>query len=145
MKPHVKTLLTEALLSGKYTQIRGALRTDDGFSVLGVLCDLYCPSGWLKNDPDGFKLYQEDGWYYQGFFGMLSPDVQEWSGTGMQGESWGYPPEKKNILNLGWLNSFMTFEEIAKELKNHESFWKDTEITSNSKGDQVNLFSPIAM
>lgn len=36
----------DALNSGKYRQIRGFLRTDEGFDVLGVLCDVVDPEGW---------------------------------------------------------------------------------------------------
>ena len=39
-----------ALRSGAYAQARGALRVDDEFCALGVLCDLVAPNGWARRD-----------------------------------------------------------------------------------------------
>ena len=36
----------EALRSGKYEQGTDALRREEKFCCLGVLCDIYDPSGW---------------------------------------------------------------------------------------------------
>ena len=126
MKKKIKELLITALQSGKYTQIRGQLRTEKGFSVLGILCDIYDPKGWVKDCEEGMKLYQKEGWYHNGHIGILPPHVQEWSGLGIQGESWGMDLEHKRILNLGWMNGHMTFKELAEAIQNHTSIWEQT-------------------
>lgn len=41
MKEKVKNLWVEALRSGKYKQGKLALKTEDGYCCLGVLCDIY--------------------------------------------------------------------------------------------------------
>ena len=41
LKDEVKSAWLEALRSGQYTQGRGALRADDRYCCLGVLCDVY--------------------------------------------------------------------------------------------------------
>lgn len=41
LRPEVKKLWMDALRSGRYSQGREALRRDDQFCCLGVLCDLY--------------------------------------------------------------------------------------------------------
>ena len=57
----------DALRSGKYTQTRGALRSDEGnnpkFCCLGVACDLYAKEtsmdGWWRKSKNGeFPLYK---------------------------------------------------------------------------------------
>jgi hypothetical protein len=55
MKPEIKAKWIEALRSGEYAQGRLALRTDDGYCCLGVLCDLAAKAGvveWLGDDED---------------------------------------------------------------------------------------------
>lgn len=47
----------EALRSGRYKQARGRLRKGDCFCCLGVLCDLYDPSGWEM--PSGETMYRD--------------------------------------------------------------------------------------
>jgi len=41
VKDNVRDLWRDALMSGKYNQARGALRKDERFCVLGVLCEVY--------------------------------------------------------------------------------------------------------
>ena len=41
MKPSIKEMWVNALLSGDYSQTTGVLRSNDGYCCLGVLCDLY--------------------------------------------------------------------------------------------------------
>jgi hypothetical protein len=43
---NIKKRWVEALRSGNYKQTTGALRKDDGFCCLGVLCDIVDPKGW---------------------------------------------------------------------------------------------------
>ncbi|HEV8263241.1 MAG TPA: hypothetical protein VGQ19_21085 [Burkholderiales bacterium] len=46
MDTEVKRKWIEALRSGRYQQTQKALRNDDGYCCLGVLCDLVDPAGW---------------------------------------------------------------------------------------------------
>ena len=123
MKPVVKEILIKALLSEKYKQHRGQLRTDQGFSILGVICDLYDPKLWKKDCEEGMALYKEKGWYYIGHIGILPPKVSTWAGLGFQGESWGADLEHKRILNLGHENECMNFKELAQAIQNHTPLW----------------------
>src|SRR5690242_10707227 len=41
MKQDIKNKLSAALVSGEYTQGHGALRINDTYCMMGVLCDLY--------------------------------------------------------------------------------------------------------
>lgn len=45
MKAEVKKLWVDALRSGDYKQVEGALRKDDQFCCLGVLCDVAVKNG----------------------------------------------------------------------------------------------------
>lgn len=49
MSPEFAAKLAVALRSGKYAQIRGRLRRDQGHCCLGVACDLIDPDGWGRN------------------------------------------------------------------------------------------------
>jgi len=46
MDSSLKQKWVRALRSGKYFQASGALRTEDGYCCLGVLCDVYDSSNW---------------------------------------------------------------------------------------------------
>ncbi|MDE3022805.1 MAG: hypothetical protein KGI54_13265, partial [Pseudomonadota bacterium] len=50
-----------ALLSGKYEQIRGALRRGSGFCCLGVLCDISETGVWKPDVEDSFFNYEVNG------------------------------------------------------------------------------------
>jgi hypothetical protein len=47
MDKDIKAKWLEALRSGRYRQGEGALRVDDKFCCLGVLCDLIAPGEWM--------------------------------------------------------------------------------------------------
>lgn len=49
MDKELKRKWVEALRSGKYEQGHGALRKDDKFCCLGVLCDVVDPNGWSED------------------------------------------------------------------------------------------------
>ena len=51
MNPAVKEMWVTALRSGKYKQGRDMLNACNEMCCLGVLCDIYDPSGWI-GDPD---------------------------------------------------------------------------------------------
>lgn len=67
MKADVKEKWVAALESGKYPQIRGALRSVVGYCCLGVLCDIVDPSEWVKD---------HDGFMYHGYSGNLPYEVR---------------------------------------------------------------------
>lgn len=81
MNKRVKKLWIEALLSGKYTQGRNALRKrnkegEDRFCCLGVLCDLHAKA------TDGKWSMSRDGNYgsYRRSSGYLPKAVRVWAG-----------------------------------------------------------------
>lgn len=52
MDQEIKTRWVAALRSGRYTQGQGALRSEDNFCCLGVLCDLVNPEAWEHHETD---------------------------------------------------------------------------------------------
>jgi hypothetical protein len=86
--PEVKELWVTALRSGTYQQGQGALRRDDTYCCLGVLCDLYAQvhptAKWSDRvSPQGFMAGQGSDFY-------ASPPavVHEWSGLPSEAVSW---------------------------------------------------------
>jgi hypothetical protein len=51
MDSSIKQKWVSALRSGKYIQATGALRNEDGFCCLGVLCDVYDSDKWREPIP----------------------------------------------------------------------------------------------
>jgi len=79
MKPEIKKLWVEALLSGEYQQGVNTLKTNDGkFCCLGVLCDLHAKqtgTEWAEN-----KL-SENKFNYFGSSCTLPTEVYTWAGV----------------------------------------------------------------
>lgn len=86
MKPEIKKLWIDALLSGEYEQGRGVLcRVDDGkkeWCCLGVLTDLAIKAGIVmeitmsdSNDPNNPNAV-----FFDGTHEKLPVKVQQWSG-----------------------------------------------------------------
>lgn len=76
MKARIKKLWIKALRSGKYEQGKGALRVNDAFCCLGVLCDLHAHAfkkRWKKDSADGDYSYDGDD-------SVLPKSVQQWAG-----------------------------------------------------------------
>lgn len=80
MKPEVKARWIEALRSGQYRQTSGLLRrnvppADGGVQhcCLGVLCDLYDPTRWEKEESASYSVYDSFGIY------GLTPTVEGWA------------------------------------------------------------------
>ena len=59
MNAELKAKWLEALRSGKYDQTSGQLRAGNCFCCLGVLCDIFNPSGWVKSDGTYEWVYGE--------------------------------------------------------------------------------------
>ncbi|MEK6860550.1 MAG: hypothetical protein AABY07_01135 [Nanoarchaeota archaeon] len=71
MNPEIKKKWIEALESGKYQQATGALKVDDGYCCLGVLCDLHR------------KQMKKKGWNNGRYLGdcyYLPDAVRNWAG-----------------------------------------------------------------
>jgi len=66
MDKRIKKMWVEALRSGEYRQVKGALKQGEGYCCLGVLCVLY------GNDTDqrGMDLPM---------MSYISPEVMEWA------------------------------------------------------------------
>ena len=68
MNKEIKEKWIEALRSGRYNKIKGALKKDDGFCAVGVLCDTINPNEW-------YRVF--DRFYYQSNFYCLPDDIQK--------------------------------------------------------------------
>lgn len=87
--PSPKEQWIQALQSGEYPQGEGALRTQDRYCCLGVLCDIYQKEThdgrWVAND-DPAPVVATD-YYFQtptGSNSKLPPvEVMDWLGMGM--------------------------------------------------------------
>ena len=77
MNPQVKEKWLNALRSGEYQQTQTALRKEDGFCCLGVLCDLYG-----KEHNVEWKLVDAGIYYeFQDKKAILPLSVIEWAGV----------------------------------------------------------------
>lgn len=109
MNADIKELWIKALKSGDYHQDTGALRTNNGFCCLGVLCDLHRQTnkkkfGWKKD----FQL----GWFfYNGEGEILPQDVIEWAGL-KSGD-----PVCNNTALSHYNDSGTSFSDIADIIK----------------------------
>lgn len=104
MNPRIKLLWVEALLSGKYKQVTGKLKTPEGFCCLGVLTDLY-----IKEHQEFWSdtcTWEEGCGKYSYFMNdseSLSDVVSEWAGLS--------EPESCLLSDMNDLGD--TFEEIV--------------------------------
>lgn len=103
MNERVKKLWIEALTSGEYEQGTDALRTDDMFCCLGVLCDLHRKEvGGSWQDLDGLMFT------YDNTTGTLPPRVQIWADTPTNN------PFVGRLSLAGHNDKGVPFSEIAK-------------------------------
>ena len=78
MNQEIKKRWVDALRSGKYKQCTGALhKTDGGFCVLGVLCDLYDSNLWTQA-PCNDIYYDFSKWGHS----YLPKKVIQWADIG---------------------------------------------------------------
>lgn len=74
--PEPKRLWVEALRSEEYGQAKGALRTEDGYCCLGVLCEVAIKAG-VKVKVEGPN---DDGHHlFDGYEDFPPPSVCEWA------------------------------------------------------------------
>lgn len=102
MNPEAKRVWVNELRSGRYRQTRQALRYDDGFCCLGVLCDLSGAAEWGTQTSYGAD--------YGGSYDYLPDSVGKWAGLG--GDT---------ARHLAELNDEqeMTFAKIANWIERH--------------------------
>lgn len=135
MKPEIKKLWIDALLSGEYQQGTGFLcqMTENGpeFCCLGVLTDLAIKSGVdlsiTTRDERGSDVV-----VYGSSFETLPSEVMEWSGIGNPNGAWTYYVQHKPETFEGELiddveiieeslvdrnDSGSTFEELARDIE----------------------------
>lgn len=93
-----------ALRSGKYQQVKGALRRSEGYCCLGVACDVYRKETrkgrWLKGNHGNFIFMRTSQ--------VLPLAIQEWLGLT---DELGYVDEDRALTELN--DNGSTFAEIA--------------------------------
>lgn len=106
MKETIKKRWIAALLSGKYVQASGALKTRKGFCCLGVLCDLYAKQEKLKWVRGAILKEQM----------TLPRAVQEWAEVANENPKVIYQGER---LELAQMNDDkrINFEGIAQAIE----------------------------
>lgn len=119
MNPEVKALWIEALLSDKYTQTTGYLRTPEGLCCLGVLCDLAPPEtgtwGVLNDGTSSFG--KSDG---SGQTATLPFSVMRWAGlSSATGAFDKWPGTEPSASLSGRNDTGATFKEIAALINEH--------------------------
>lgn len=104
MNPRIKARWLKALRSGRYKQATGALRNDDGYCCLGVLCDLARRSKIGKWDDDA---------NFEGCSSDLPEVVAEWAG--LDSSDPYVPTSGGRRVALSNLNDYgrLTFKQIA--------------------------------
>lgn len=111
MNPEIKTRWVAALRSGEYAQTKQALRDENGFCCLGVLCDVVKDDLGIEwtdtiNKNDSCMLFDDAGGFLPSSV-MRYADLPDCNPTV---ESYGD--------NLSRLNDFgYTFEEIANAIE----------------------------
>lgn len=76
MNPEVKAKWVAALRSGEYQQGTGALKSDDKYCCLGVLCDIFAK----ETGKDWTALKDSPVMEFDGATGLPPNAVSEWAG-----------------------------------------------------------------
>lgn len=74
MKADIKAKWVAALRSGQYEQTDSALRNDDSYCCLGVLCDIYSQETGVVWEPDFFPKFT-----MHGNDNVLPMEVRRWA------------------------------------------------------------------
>lgn len=128
MDSSLKQKWVRALRSGKYKQATGALRNEDGFCCLGVLCDVYDPDKWVQpippldedEDDDGKWNYADDGDNYMYDTTEVLPEhITRIAGLTAQNPEvpYGIDGEMKSLASIN--DDGATFHEIADLIETH--------------------------
>lgn len=107
-----------ALMSNKYDQTEGALRTNEGFCCLGVACDVYHKETGKGNWDKSEGMHK-----FSGEDGHLPEKVREWFGIDKD-PTLEMSRDDKRIEGLDHTNASnlnddygMSFKKIAKAVK----------------------------
>jgi hypothetical protein len=119
MKPEIKEAWVKALRSGEYQQGKEALRIEDQYCCLGVLCDIHRKQEQLSNQED-WKLVENGFTYiYNGSRETLPRIVTKWAGL-EDDDPWFYNEKKFRTDPLSVLNDEgYTFDDIADLIEKH--------------------------
>lgn len=119
MDPRVKAMWIEALTSGAYKQVEGALRThDDGFCCLGVLCDLAVKEAEIGSWKPG-AIYTIFETPTDEVSGALPLEVEEWAKV-EGSDPFLFEDPDGNDVTLSTLNDAgVDFPTIAKLIEYH--------------------------
>jgi hypothetical protein len=126
MDSSIKQRWVRALRSGKYKQVSGQLRTEDGFCCLGVLCDVYNKNNWTIA-ADEYLGDEHQEWHYIGNKGMyqsimkdvLPYEVVEATGLDKQNPEVPYGIDG-GMSSLAVINdSGASFAQIADLIETH--------------------------
>lgn len=109
MNPKIKEIWVAALRSGKYPQGRRALRSNEGFCCLGVLCDLHSQETGHNWEYHSIKDGRWIGTYFSS--GDTCPaEVRMWAGLTCSNPI----IDSQGAIPLSFINDDgATFEEIA--------------------------------
>lgn len=122
MNARAKQLWIEALRSGEYPQDSGALRTQDGYCCLGVLCEVALKEGVIKpEDVKPNKADDDELWSYGPGIAddiTLPEAVQNWAEIDEAGTRSDCVVTDVEGSNLALLNDRgESFEDIAKVIE----------------------------
>lgn len=122
MNNKIKELWVKSLKSNVYKQIPEDLRSDEGFSAIGVLCDLYDrhtkgPTKWRRYECR-IKEYRYE---FMGYEGYPPLEVYEWAGL-LQFVKDKLHPElivnvEDNDVSLNDVADTLSFEDFAQIIK----------------------------
>lgn len=103
MNPDIKQQWIAALRSGKYKQTQGALRKNNKFCCLGVLCDLSGLYEWRQHNKEG----QIISFSYDGVIGVLPHAIADWADLEQR------DPQTEGGVLSGLNDQGYTFKKIA--------------------------------
>lgn len=117
MNEQVKAKWVAALRSGEFQQGKHALRSNEGYCCLGVLCELHrreFGGNWLQR--------AGGGWFYLDRSSFLPAEVLEWAGlehswpkVEIDGDTASL--DSHNDGSSGYNTRRKSFEEIAKAIE----------------------------
>ena len=107
MKKVIADMWIQALTSGEYKQTESAIRINDNFCCLGVLCNIHA-----QNHPEIAKK-QKFKFEYMGYNDFLPPAVVKWAG--MKSNDGEYSVNQASLSE--WNDHGYSFQEIAQIIR----------------------------
>lgn len=117
MNPEVKAKWVAALRSGEFQQGKNALKSEEGYCCLGVLCELH------RREVDGSWRLQASGNYAYGMSTSFLPgEVLDWAGLRNSWPNVIIDDERASLDthndgSTGYTVRCKSFEEIAKAIE----------------------------